>query len=251
MAEEQKHKNDIYGNVDDPRNVKEEAPAIPAATVVLLRDADAGPEILMLRKNSKIAFGGMWVFPGGRIDDEDFVNGVSEEETARNDAARVAAARESKEEAGIDLDTDAFVWFAHWTPPPSTPKRFATWFYAARATEQTIEIDGGEIEDHRWIRAADALARHTAGEIDLVPPTWITLYHISRYDSVDAVLERFRSNDPRYYSTRVVKNKDGIRVAMWAGDAGYDDWDADVEGSRHRLVMPESGFTFENDTVNY
>ena len=33
---------------------------IPAATVVLLRDGADGMETLMLRKNSKIAFAGMW-----------------------------------------------------------------------------------------------------------------------------------------------------------------------------------------------
>ena len=46
---------------------------MPAATVVLLRETEQGPETLMLRKNSKIAFGGMWVFPGGRVDEEDTV----------------------------------------------------------------------------------------------------------------------------------------------------------------------------------
>ena len=44
---------------------------LAAATVVVLRRGEAGFETLMLRKNSKIAFGGMWVFPGGRVDPED------------------------------------------------------------------------------------------------------------------------------------------------------------------------------------
>ena len=48
-----------------------ETPAIPAATVVMLRNSEAGIETLMLRKNSQIAFGGMWVFPGGRVDEAD------------------------------------------------------------------------------------------------------------------------------------------------------------------------------------
>ena len=39
-----------------------------AATVVLLRDGAGGLETLLLRRNSRIAFGGMWVFPGGRVD---------------------------------------------------------------------------------------------------------------------------------------------------------------------------------------
>ncbi|MCE2460309.1 MAG: NUDIX hydrolase [Pseudomonadales bacterium] len=239
-----KHANDIYGDLDKP--AKETRPATPAATVVLLRDTDDGPEVLMLRKNSKIAFGGMWVFPGGRIDPEDYPA-----DGDRDTAARNAAAREAEEEAGVTLDSTEFIWFAHWTPPASTPVRFATWFFAARASDEAIDIDGGEIEDHRWIRPADALAKHAGGEIDLVPPTWVTLHHLSLYQPVDALLAELGSHDARFYETRAVKRADGVRVALWTGDAGYEDWDADRDGSRHRLVMPEHGFTFENDAVDY
>ena len=46
--------------------------AVPAATVILLRDGEDGLETLMLRRNSKLAFaGGHWVFPGGRVDADD------------------------------------------------------------------------------------------------------------------------------------------------------------------------------------
>ena len=241
-----KHKNDMYGDVDDPAAIKNAAPAVPAATVVLLRDTDEGPEVLMLRKNSRIAFGGMWVFPGGRIDAEDYPEDGNKDVGARN-----AAAREAQEEAGVELDPQDFVWFAHWTPPPSTPKRFATWFFAARANEDAISIDGGEIEDHRWIRPADALAKHAEGEIDLVPPTWVTLYHLSRHSPVAALLRHFDASKPRIYQTRVAKAASGIRVAMWSGDAGYNDWNPDTEGPRHRLNMPAGGFTFENTVVEY
>ena len=244
--QETKHKNDIYGNVDDPKASAESRPATPAATVVLLRDRGDGPEVLMLRKNSKIAFGGMWVFPGGRIDAEDYPPDGDKEAGARN-----AAAREAQEEAGVQVDLANFVWFAHWTPPPSTPVRFATWFFAGAAGDQAVNIDDGEIKDHQWIRPADALAKHGASEIDLAPPTWVTLYHLSRRPTIEAVLNNFRSREARFYETRAVKRSDGIRVALWAGDAGYEDWDADREGPRHRLVMPQDGFTFENDAVDY
>ena len=137
------------------------------------------------------------------------------------------------------------------TPPPSTPVRFATWFFAGAAGDQAVNIDDGEIKDHQWIRPADALAKHGASEIDLAPPTWVTLYHLSRRPTIEAVLNNFRSREARFYETRAVKRSDGIRVALWAGDAGYEDWDADREGPRHRLVMPQDGFTFENDAVDY
>ena len=115
MAEQ--HKNDMYGDIN-ARDEKDPGvqPPIPSATVVLLRDGAQGPEVLMLKKNSKITFGGMWVFPGGKIDEAD--HGDSQLEDALQHAARNAAAREAHEEAGIVLEPDEFVWFAHWTPPP-------------------------------------------------------------------------------------------------------------------------------------
>lgn len=243
-----RHRNDVYGTI----TARAEAdagviPAIPAATVVLLRDARGGPEVLMLRKNSKITFGGMWVFPGGRIDPEDYpADGDLEV------AAQSAAAREAREEAGVVVRPEEFVCFAHWTPPPGPQKRFATWFFAAHADEShAVSIDDGEIQDHAWIRPSDALARHAAGEIDIVPPTWVTLYHLSRYQPAAAVLEHFRANARKVYSTRVGKAADGVRVAMWHGDAGYADWNADVPGARHRLLMGEGGFVFENTVEVY
>ena len=248
MAEQ--HKNDMYGNID-ARDEGEPGvqPPIPAATVVLLRDGDNGPEVLMLKKNSKITFGGMWVFPGGKIDAAD--HGDAAAEDALEQAARTAAAREAEEEAGIVLQPDEFVWFAHWTPPPGPAKRFATWFFAATAEADEIQIDDGEIKDHAWSQPAQALSRHAEGEIDLAPPTWVTLYHLSlRAPSTD-VLAHFASQTAKVYSTRVAKREDGVRVAMWAGDVGYEPWDADVEGDRHRLVMASGGFEFQNTVEEY
>ena len=38
---------------------------------------------------------------------------------------------------------------------------------------------------------------------------------------------------------------------MCKGDSGYSDWDADVAGDRHRLVMSPGGFSFENNVETY
>jgi len=246
-----KHRNDIYG--EDPGSADAGNPAIPAATVVLLREGTASAgggvavagaatvEVLMLHKASRIAFGGMWVFPGGRIDADDFAPGRELDAAARN-----AAARETREETGLRLAAEGFVWFAHWTPPPGTPKRFATWFFAARAEEHDVTIDGGEIQNHAWLTPAEALSQHAAGAIDLAPPTWVTLHDLSRHATVDAALADLRARPPRYYQTRVGQRGDGVRVAMWRGDAGYEGWEADTPGARHRLVMAPGGFVFEN-----
>ena len=248
MTQDKQHKNDMYGNID-ARSESEEGvlPPIPAATVVLLREAEQSYEVLMLKKNSKITFGGMWVFPGGKIDPEDYG-----EENELEFAARAAAVRETKEETGISVDSTDFIHFAHWTPPPGPQKRFATWFFIAKSTGvKSVEIDEGEIKDHQWIKPSDALAKHSAGDIDLVPPTWITLHHLSLYEQIDDVLDHFSKTTPKVYETRVVKASDGDRVAMWKGDSGYGDWDADAAGDRHRLVMSPGGFSFENNVEAY
>ena len=241
----EKHRNDTYADdVAATRGV--ETPAIPAATVVLLREHDARIETLMLHRASQGAFGGMWVFPGGRIDPEDYPA-----DRDPNVAAKNAALRETREEAGMIVAPEGVVWFAHWTPPPGTPKRFATWFFAVRADTHDVTIDGAEIQNHQWIAPQGALDRHAAGEIDLAPPTWVTLHQMSRFADVDAALERLRSMPPRYYETRIAKRADGIRIAMWRGDAGYDTWSGDAEGARHRLAMTPGGFVFENTVVDY
>ena len=63
-----KHATNGYGSTE--KQVSSDfPPAIPAATVILLRENNGQPEVLMLHKNQEIDFGGLWVFPGGRIEE--------------------------------------------------------------------------------------------------------------------------------------------------------------------------------------
>src|SRR5262249_11739919 len=92
----------------------------PASTVVILRDAAAGPEVFMVRRHEGTAFmGGAHVFPGGRVDAADndgsdaWCDGVAEAarqlpgvDRAQAVAYHVAAARELFEEAGVLLARD-------------------------------------------------------------------------------------------------------------------------------------------------
>jgi 8-oxo-dGTP pyrophosphatase MutT (NUDIX family) len=93
-------------------------PIRPAATIVVVREASESYEIFMLKRTSKASFaGGMYVFPGGRVDSDDHLHkydayrhGPSEAQaaqvTALGDEWRgfwVAAIRETFEEAGLLL----------------------------------------------------------------------------------------------------------------------------------------------------
>ena len=91
----------------------------PAATIVLLRDGDAGPEVLLLRRNRSAGFvPGAYVFPGGRVDGSDAdaallarLDGLDEDRAATRlelpdgdppaVAYYLAALREAFEETGI------------------------------------------------------------------------------------------------------------------------------------------------------
>ncbi len=211
-----------------------------AATVILLRDSDDGIETLMLKKNSKIAFGGMWVFPGGRIDDED---GQSDDPIETK--ARHAAVREAEEEVNLKVSLNDMHWFSHWTPPELGNRRFITWFYVAPAPEGEVTIDDGEIKESEWLSPAAALAKQAAGDIELAPPTHVTLHYLAEYQSVAAALAAVEGRDPPHYATHISALDDDL-VALWEGDAGYEAGDATIEGARHRLQMKKGGWIFED-----
>lgn len=221
-------------------------PAIPAATVIVLRDGDDGLETLLLRRNSKLKFaGGMWVFPGGRIDPEDYGDDADDQFSA----ARTAAVREAFEESGQRLLEADLRWFAHWSPPSIAPKRFATWFFLSAASDDAVAIDHGEIHDSSWSTPAEALRLVDAHEIEMTPPTWVTLSDLTQFATVDEALEGLGGRDPRFYVTRVAKSSEGP-VAMWEGDAGYETGVLDTPGLRHRLLMGQNGFRFEDTAVS-
>lgn len=216
----------------------EDAPT-PAATVVPLRDGQGGLEVLLLRRSSRGAFGGMWVFPGGQVDPADLAGGGADPGFAEVSAARRAAVREAREEAALELDEQRLVTLSFWLPPPETPRRFATWFFLAPAADQpSVVVDRSEIHDHRWMGPIEAIEARNAGEIELVPPTFTTLWWLSGHRSVGDALAAASAGAPQRFQTRMASSPDReVLAALWAGDAGYADGDLDRPGPRRRLWM--------------
>ena len=213
---------------------------IPAATVLLLRDGHDELEVLMVRRDSRLAFaGGHWVFPGGRVDPEDAAD--DELLTAQN-----AAAREAHEEAGLIVDPVGLVAWSHWTPPVESPKRFSTWFFAAAAPDGDVTIDDGEIRDHRWTSAHHALHLHRAGDAELSPPTFITLHQLAQHASAVDALTHAKGRDPELFATHL-QNAAAGPVALYHGDAAYLGPDPDVTGPRHRVEMRADGWRYVRD----
>ena len=181
-----------------------------AATVIVMRDSEDGPEVLLVQRNPEQRFmGGAWVFPGGSTDEGE-------------DHAR-AAMREAKEEAGLTLDAAELVPFSRWITPEHVKVRFDTWFYVAAAPPGAEPVcDGNECVDLRWMRPADALAAGEASELMLMFPTVKHLEQLAAFESVDHALDTARGRTVEAIEPRVVIREDHAEVLL-PGEPGYDD----------------------------
>lgn len=221
--------------------------AIPAATLILLRDRPAGPpEILMVERAAAMAFaGGALVFPGGRIDPGDRALAL-----AMGDgdlAPRLAAIRETIEEAGIAIgiagdiatmrtalndgavigdlgpvDPFALTPYARWRPDHVPVRVFDTHFYVARLPDDAppAQVDATENVRTMWIAAADALQAADRGEATLLFPTRRVLERLAQHEDAAGVL-----SDARRWPVRTItpwiEERDGGNFVCIPDHLGY------------------------------
>lgn len=217
------------------------APLRSAATVLLLRDGPQGLEVLMTRRSMSASFApGAYVFPGGGIDAADAqCHAQSTRRPTQSDlhlTQAIAAIRESFEELGVLLarradgshlrtndiaaldrkapfaaqcaahsltlaGAEVFV-LAHWITDRDLPKRFDVPFLVARMPEgQEPVADESEQFEPVWVRPADALARHAAGQFFIIFPTIRTLDRLQAYAAVDAVLAACSATDEPLFTS--------------------------------------------------
>jgi 8-oxo-dGTP pyrophosphatase MutT (NUDIX family) len=188
------------------------ATARTAASLILLRDSPAGPQVLLVQRNPEARFmGGAWVFPGGAVDGD-------EEEPA------ATAVRELEEEAGIRLRAGAELEsYSRWITPAQVKTRFDTWFFVAAAPEGAEpRPDGSECVGARWIRPGEALAAHARDQLKLVFPTIKHLEQLTEYESVAAALAAARARKVMPVEPRVL-TEGGVAQIVLPGQPGYDD----------------------------
>jgi 8-oxo-dGTP pyrophosphatase MutT (NUDIX family) len=189
------------GAVTEPRE---------AASAIVMRDADWGPEVLLVQRNPEARFmGGAWVFPGGAVH-------------ASDGGPATTARRELEEEAGVRLEHgDAFVPFSRWITPVEVRVRFDTWFFLAEAPPGVEGVpDGSETVALRWLRPDAALEEGRRGELLLVFPTIKHLEQLAELGSVGDGLARARAREVVPVLPRVVGEGADMRVVL-PGDPGY------------------------------
>ncbi len=206
----------------------------PAATVILLRPAETGFEVLLLKRSEQLAFAAdRWVFPGGRIDASD-APGQPRESLP---AARAAAARETLEEAGLTVDSERFLLWSYWLTPAGKSRRFSTWFLLGDiGGDRAVAVDQGEIVEARWLTPAEALRLQEQGELPVLPPAIITLQELAALDSIEAARAFCRERQPPAYKPRIMIAEDQT-ISAYEDDCAYLSGDPDSKGPQHRSVM--------------
>ena len=191
------------------------------------------PAATVQRSKAVKHMGGMWVFPGGRVDEADW-EGDDDYRAAAN-----AAIRETREEAGLAISSEQLVYLSHWTTPEGAKRRFATWFFLALLEDdQEVVVDGGEIADHRWVSPARAL-KETADPdhpLRLMPPTYVSLVELAPYTCCKEARSAIEGQETMIFAPRLAFVEDGI-CFLYDGDAGYASSDPAAEGPRHRMYM--------------
>ncbi|RLE13029.1 MAG: hypothetical protein DRJ28_08085 [Actinobacteria bacterium] len=195
------------------------SPLRRASTVCVVKEAD-GIEVLMVRRPHSARFmPGVWVFPGGAVDQEDADAPSSFGGNAGDSDWKVAALRELIEETGLwltttgtvsaplaedafaaveasahTLDQSALIYFSNWITPEVFPIRFDTRFFLAVVSSRAEPaVDGDELIDLEWISPFEALRREEADEWVIPFPTRKTLQLLAAEPTTAALADRLRS----------------------------------------------------------
>ncbi len=236
--------------------------ATPAATAVIFRRNPEGgaPLILMVERVKAMAFaGGAVVFPGGKVDAADFDFADSFDHGLDRDeaAARLAAIRETIEEAGLALALDGITdpadchearealhageslqsicarhsWtpilnqlvpWARWKPPGRETRSFDTRFYLIDAGDAGAEakVDNTENSALFWDSAAGVLDRVERGAARAIFPTKRNLERLAQFDSFAAAASH-AADFPVQLLLTFMEDRDGVPHLCVPDGFGY------------------------------
>jgi hypothetical protein len=129
-----------------------------------------------------------------------------------------------------------------------SPKRFDTWFFLGRVDpREEVVVDGGEICDHRWLRPIQALEAYRAGEIDMAPPQFVTVTWLEAHRVTQDAMRELGREPIMVFHPRICRSPEGACI-LYPGDAGYEDWEVERPGARHRLwALAKGDWRYERD----
>lgn len=207
--------------------------------MALIRESGAQLEVLMLRRNPKLTFApNNWVFPGGKLDADE----LEHAKTKLNQAFQLAACRECMEETNIVISQAALSPISHWTTPKFRNKRFSTQFFVTLAdADSAVLVDGSEIIDFSWLTPSQALNRHQSAQLDMMPPTLVTLTELAKFKTFEQILSYYKARSPRRYNPRgqfyEPSNGKPNGCFLYEGDSGYADNNPELKDNLNRCEL--------------
>ncbi|WP_045836777.1 NUDIX hydrolase [Hyphomicrobium sp. 99] len=214
-----------------------ETPIRDAACLVVVDASGSEPTVLMGRRHaSQVFLPDKWVFPGGRVEEDDrvlanrFDGGFMPMDLAHEiKPFALAAVRELCEETGLIVGKNApFIeqsaaWeafvasghspapaellpFARAITPPGRVRRYDTWFFVAKANAITgnSSLPDGELLDLGWFTFS------AAGELDLPRITKLVLEDVVALIQDDPEIKGLNELLPFYYSAGSTYRRDLI-----------------------------------------
>lgn len=180
----------------------------------------------------------------------------------------IAGVRETFEEAGIWLGTGELPWelreplgrgqadlaavldehdatinldrlrpWSWWVTPEIEPKRYDTRFLVANAEGLEGLHDDREVVNSGWYSPREVMQRASHGEFPMAPPTWWTLFELSRHNTLDDVLDA-SWNRPRMPIQPVLQfDESGIHLTL----PGHPEHPADAIPNMPTAVEFEDG----------
>lgn len=123
----------------------------------------------------------------------------------------------------LQFDVDRLRPISRWITPQGMPRRFDTVFFVARIpAQQTPLHDAVETSAGEWISPPDALERSARGSFPLVFATEKHLERLSRFPTVDDLLQSVTPADLEPVTPKVLHTDAGPTFLL-PGDDGYDD----------------------------
>lgn len=227
---------------------------IDSASILVIRDNhDGALEVLMVKRHHAIDFaGGAYVFPGGKVDEEDLELGervpsfppgygelcytafrevfeesglvIGKSERANDYREDLLANKISLSDfikkADVQFNIGDIVPFARWITPRIYPKRFDTRFFLARAPEGQEAIpDFREIVEAIWVKPIDFIEEFKES---LMFPTLMNLKLLGQSGSVKEALIQATARKIITIEPKIMDGKKHIDP-----DAGYGEIDQD------------------------
>ena len=215
-----------------------------AASIILLRRAEPGIEVFLLRRHRGSSFmASASVFPGGaaepgedartagvrelfeeagvllakqKLDRDSDTLELGGTERIRARILAGAPAQDALDLAGLSWATDALVPWSHWITPSIEPKRFSARFFVVEMPAgQEPRFDATETVDQIWISPAEAIAR--AAELKLPPPQVRTCWELAQCTDLRAVLlaGRQRADEPHPIMPRLAPGDRPCLLLPW------------------------------------